>query len=150
MDFPPIGFTRRRPATFDLDTVRRLFLVHWLIPEPLHHPMSSRSVLRDGLCSAIEDAGAYMPALCECIACVKLGAREGTTSPLSRSQPRTNLPGERSFYSMASGARPTGYGKFPRSSARLSFEQKGGPDQRASRGHLLRSHQITSAAGSCC
>lgn len=35
MDFPPVGFVRRRPALLDLDTVSRLFLVHWITPEPL-------------------------------------------------------------------------------------------------------------------
>ena len=36
MDFPPVGFIRRRAVIFDLDTVSRLF--HLLTPEPLHHP----------------------------------------------------------------------------------------------------------------
>jgi hypothetical protein len=50
------GFSTRRfhsaaSAIFDLDTVSRLFLVHWLTPAPLHHPMGSRFVLRDGMLS---------------------------------------------------------------------------------------------------
>src|SRR6476620_1304047 len=35
MDFPPVGFVRRRPALSDLDTVGRLLLDHWITPEPL-------------------------------------------------------------------------------------------------------------------
>ena len=40
MDFPPVGFIRRRAVILDLDTVSRLF--HLLTPEPLHHPTGSR------------------------------------------------------------------------------------------------------------
>jgi hypothetical protein len=40
MDFPPVGFVRRRPALSDLDTVSRLLLDHWITPEPL--PRSPR------------------------------------------------------------------------------------------------------------
>ena len=64
MDFPPVGFIRRRPAIFDLDTVSRLFLAHWLTPEPLHHPTGSPPFLaRRHICLAIGDAGIYMLAL---------------------------------------------------------------------------------------
>ena len=41
MDFPSVGFIRRRAVIFDLDTVSRLF--HWLTPELLHNPTGSRS-----------------------------------------------------------------------------------------------------------
>ena len=43
MDFPSVGFIRRRAVIFDLDTVSRLF--HLLTPEPLHHPTGSRFIL---------------------------------------------------------------------------------------------------------
>ena len=133
MDFPPEGFIRRRPAIFDLDTVSRLFLVHWLTPAPLHHPMGSRFVLRDGMLSDLardRRSNARRSDKSDLRGSLPPSRRSGAAVHRFAAACAAPHPGHemaRSFYSMAGGAWLTSYGRFPEAARNCRSSKKGRP-----------------------
>jgi hypothetical protein len=112
--------------------------------------MAPRLILRDVICFAIGDAGTYMLALLRLHSVRR--TRRARRNDIAFEPFAIQNERWRALVLFDGGQSLAD--KLPQIPQKLRVlvvrAKKGCPDWRASRSHLLRSHQITSAAGSCC